>query len=141
MTDKTFAKVSLVSDLHFRGENKSGLGADMDVPSETNPGVGATPMELLLQAIGGCTGIDVALILRKRKLEPEILEVRILGTKRATHPRSYKNIELSYRCKAIGLTLPVFEKTVKLSLDNYCSVSDALKSSAEISWKCEIIEN
>jgi len=101
---------------------------------------GPTPMELLLQSLAGCTGMDVVFILRKRRLEVEKFEIVVEGIKREEHPQVYEEISLVYRAKGTGITLKVLEKAVSLSQDKYCSISSMLKNSVKLNWKCEIIE-
>ena len=138
MPNQTFATVTLISGMNFRGKNPDGLGVEIDLPSAGNNQAGATPMELILQAMGGCTGLDVVSILRKR--DPEIFEILLKGDRQETHPKMYKQIELIYRCKAKGLSLEMFEKAVALSMNNYCAISNAFKATAEIKWECELIQ-
>ncbi len=133
------AAVSMVNDMHFHGENSKGLGVEMDSqPAETIP-FGPSPMELVLQAAGGCSLMDVAVILRKRKLIPVQLTAEIVGTKRDLHPKMYERIELVYRAKGEGITVEELERAVNLSVSTYCSVMGMLQKSAKISWRCEII--
>jgi len=80
------AKVIFTRGLQFVGEASSGHAIVMD----GDPGVGGNntglrPMELLLVGLGGCTGMDVVSILRKKKQELTGLEVTVLGQKEEIH--------------------------------------------------------
>lgn len=132
--------VSLVGGMHFHGENPEGLGVEMDSKPAGEKHAGAAPMELILQALGGCSGMDVVFILRKRKLEPERFEVVVEGTKREEHPRIYKEIDVTYRAKGPGITVKELERAAKLSMETYCGVSGMLKATVNINWKCELME-
>lgn len=101
---------------------------------------GPTPLEILLQSVAGCAGMEVLAILRKRKFEPVQLEVIAEGTKREEHPRILTHINLTYRGKGEGLTVQELERGAKLSHDKYCSIINQLKPSAEITWDCELID-
>lgn len=60
------ANVKWVDGLRFVGESGSGHAIVMDAPVENGgANTGMTPMELLLAAIGGCSGMDVASMLKK----------------------------------------------------------------------------
>lgn len=134
------ARVNLIEHMHFRGENPSQMGAEMDSRPEGEPVAGASPMELILQAAGGCSGMDVVFILRKRKLEPEQFEVLLEGTKREEHPRIYEKIRMIYRAKGEGITLEELEKASALSFNTYCAVVGMLKQACDITYTCELIE-
>lgn len=138
---KTFkATVSLIDGMHFRGENHRGNAVDMDSKPEGEETAGATPMELVLQAAGACSAMDVAFILRKRRKPPEILEVYIEGVKRDEHPRYWKKIDATYRAKGEGITIEELQRAAELSMKTYCAVFGMLQQVAEINFTCEIIE-
>ena len=139
MSATLYAAVTLVEGMHFRGTNPRGQGVDMDSRPAGEPSAGASPAELVLQAAGGCTGMDVVFILRKRKLEPEVLEVKLEGSKRDELPRIYEAIKVTFRAKGAGITLEDLEKAAGLSFSKYCSVINTLKPAAKITYSCEII--
>jgi len=133
-------KATLNEGMHFTGSNKAGQTTEMDSRPADHPTAGPTPMELLLQSLAGCTGMDVVFILRKRKLEPEKFEVIVEGIKREAHPQVYEEISLTYRAGGEGITMKELERAVSLSQDKYCAISSMLKNSVKLDWKCEIIE-
>jgi len=57
---------------------------------------GLRPMELLLTALGGCSGVDVYTILRKKRQPLKSLEIKVRGFRRDVHPRIYEKIELEF---------------------------------------------
>jgi len=140
MPTEVFARTTLVEGMHFHSENQQGLGAEFDSRPAGEPIAGATPMEIVLQAAGGCSLMDVTFILRKRRIPPERLEIEIKGVKRDAHPKIYETIEATYRAKGAGLTLEELEKAANLSMTTYCSVFGMLQQVAKVTWKCEIIE-
>jgi len=139
MSLSNYAKVSFVDGLHFTGKNKNGFKIDMGTNQIGEP-TGLSPTELVLQAAGGCSSMDVVFILRKRKIEPEQFELELDGVKRKEHPQVYESINLTYRAKGPGLTIPEMNRAVALSIDKYCSVFGMLKLTAKITWKCELID-
>ena len=64
--------------LGFEAVNAQGVSVSMDSPSQ-NPYL--TPMELVLMALAGCTGMDAADILRKKRQEVDSMEIRVRGTR------------------------------------------------------------
>ena len=113
--------------MHFEGKSSAGHTAVMDtIPEVGGEDKGATPMEILLMALGGCTGMDVVSILRKMHTHFDHFEIEIKGEKMKEHPRVYKEIELIYKFKGEGIKEENVEKAVKLSQEKYCSVSAML---------------
>ena len=76
------AKITYVNGLQFVGEAKSGHAIVMDGDAEVGGrNTGLRPMELLLIGIGGCSGMDVASILNKKKQDLKGLEINVNGQK------------------------------------------------------------
>jgi putative redox protein len=139
MPTEVHALVSQIEYNHFHGENLKGIGIEMDSQPAGEPVAGPSPMEVILQAAGACSLMDVALILRKRRTPAERLEAKVTGIKRDQHPKIYQKIEIVYRAKGEGITIEELDKAAKLSLDVYCSVFGMLKQIAEVSYRCELI--
>lgn len=135
-----YGNVRLVDGMHFRGSNPDGLGVDMDSRPAGEAHVGPAPMEVMLQAAGGCSAMDVAFILRKRRREPEHIEVNLEGIKREEHPRIFKEINVTYRAKGPGITIEELERAAGLSMKTYCSVFGMLSETTNVNWKCELID-
>ena len=125
-----------VKDMEFISKTTSGNKIVMDTLKEN--GAGATPMELLLAALTGCTGMDVISMLRKMKIEPEKFEIIVRGEKQEEHPRVYKNIKLVYKFYG-NLPEDKVKNAIELSINKYCSVSNMLKSVAEITYEYQIV--
>ena len=63
---------------HFEAINESGQIVNIDAnPSIGGENKGARPMELLIMGLGGCSAIDILLILKKQKIEPTGLSISI----------------------------------------------------------------
>ena len=116
--------------LEFDGE---GVQAQtrIDGDNVTAPG----PMELLLLALTTCTGVDVVLILKKKRLELEELVVEGDGTRREDEPHRYVAIKLLFKVKAKGATEKAVRHAIDLSLEKYCSVRHSLNPDIPISYE------
>lgn len=99
-----------------------------------------TPMELLLMALGGCTGADVASILEKKRQRVTGYEIEVRAERRAEHPRIYTRIEVVHRVRGHSVDPKAVAHAVELSETKYCSVSAMLGASAEIKMGYEIEE-
>lgn len=98
----------------------------------------ASPMELLLVALGGCTGADVVSILEKKRQRITGYEIEVQAERRAEHPRIYTRIEVIHRLRGRAIDSRAVQHAVQLSETRYCSVSAMLGASAELSMRFEI---
>lgn len=98
---------------------------------------GPSPMQLLLEAIGGCTGADVVEILRKGRQPVESLEVEVSGRRRDDAPRRYTHLRLVYRIRG-DVDRSKAERAVSLSLETYCSVLHSLAADLRDSAEVEV---
>jgi putative redox protein len=97
-------------------------------------------MQLLLAAVGGCSAIDVILILKKQKQIIEDFEVEIEGEREKIEDYSlFRDICLHFKFKG-QVDKDKAERAVKLSVDKYCSVSKTLEPTAKISYKVSVNE-
>lgn len=98
---------------------------------------GPRPKALLLSGLAGCTGMDVASILTKMKVNYTSLRIEVDANLTEEHPRVYDRIHLKYILGGESLDLAKIEKAVKLSQDKYCGVSAMLGKSAEITYEIQ----
>jgi len=110
---------------------------------ETNGkrGSAATPMELLLLALGGCTAVDVVSILKKKREHVTGYRVEVSGTRRDEHPRAYTRMEVRHVVTGKGVSEKAVAQAVALSETKYCSVAATLRPGVEIVTTYEIIED
>lgn len=133
-------KVTWDGDMAFTAVNPSGHQIKMD-SSEPFGGknTGARPMELLLNALAGCTGIDIISILNKMRLNPLSFHMDIAGSRADEHPKRFTKIHIHY---ALEGDLPEEKviRAIQLSKDKYCSVAHSLNAELAISYSinCEI---
>ncbi len=101
--------------------------------------LGLGPMNLLLCALGACTGMDIVEILRKQRQKPTSFQVFLRGERNKDYPKYYKKIEVSYVVKGKNVEKQAVERAIKLSRDKYCSVEATLLKSPEIVSSYEIV--
>jgi putative redox protein len=139
MSKKT-ASVRWVDGLVFETQTESGHRGYLDsFPKEGQTSKGPTPMELLLVAVAGCTGMDIVDILRKKRLNLMGLEVKVTGTRAETYPMVYTELDLVYVVRGKDIPASAVEQAVKLSEEKYCSVGIMLGQAAKINSRYEII--
>lgn len=116
-------------DLSFEGIGKSGKSITLDVPLEMGGHEdGLTPMEAVLVALGGCTGIDVITILKKMKSEIKTFNMEISAERAETYPKRFTNINIKYLLEGPDLEKSKIEKAIKLTQEKYCSVLKSLNA-------------
>jgi putative redox protein len=139
MSKKT-ASVRWVDGLVFETQTESGHRGYLDsFPKEGETSKGPTPMELILVAVAGCTGMDIVDILRKKRLDVKGLEVQVTGTRADTYPMVYTELDVVYRVRGKDIPASAVEQAIKLSEEKYCSVGIMIGKAAKINSRYEII--
>ncbi|UCD37471.1 MAG: OsmC family protein [Fidelibacterota bacterium] len=93
---------------------------------------GARPIELVLMALGGCSGIDVELILRKMRVNVRDFRIQLSGERADSEPRKYTRIHVAYHFWGDNLPREKLERAVRLSEEKYCSVTHTINASVAI---------
>lgn len=119
----------------FTGIADSGHSIAVDGDKET----GNSPVELVLIGLCGCTGYDVASILRKKREPFTSLEVRARAERATEPPTVLTEIWLTYKVGG-KVSHKAVEDAVRLSEEKYCSVSAMLEKTAKISYEIEYID-
>lgn len=127
------AKALWTDQERYIGEANSRHAVVMDTAHEKTA---ATPMELVLIALCGCTASDVVGILRKKREPFTSLEVRAEGDRADGYPAVYTNIRLVYRVGG-RVSRKAMEDAVRLSKEKYCSVSAMLEKTAKFTVEIE----
>ena len=120
---------------HFEATNEQNVSVQIDgSPAIGGADLGARPMELLLMGLGGCSSIDIGLILSKQKLVIDDMRLVINGhrTKDAV-PALFDNIHVDVYLDG-DLPGTKVKRAVDLSITKYCSVAKTLESTAEITY-------
>lgn len=134
------ARVIFTERLQFVGEASSGHAIVMDGDPEVGgDNTGLRPMELLLVGLGGCAGMDVVSILRKKKQALTGLEITVRGQKAERYPKKYTDIDIEFLIKGKDISEESVKKAIALSMDKYCSVKATLEGSAKIIFTYKII--
>src|SRR5437660_11811493 len=123
----------------FVGITPSGHAQTIETDSARNSA--ATPMELLLIALGSCTGVDVISILKKQRQHVTDYRIEVSGERRADFPRSYTRLHVKHIVRGRGVSEPAVARAIELSDTKYCSVAATLRGSAEIITSYEVIED
>jgi putative redox protein len=139
MSEPTGATLTWQGEHRFEAHSRSGHRVITE--SVGRPGhQAASPMELLLVAVAGCTAIDVVSILEKMREPFSALQVEILGHRAESHPKYFTSMEITYRLRGRGVNHGKVERAVELSHSTYCSAVASLRPDCSITTRIEISE-
>ena len=113
-------------------------GATVPVDNTSSPEA-ASPVQMVLVALGGCTAIDVLQILRKKRQVVLGYEVVVEGRRRAEHPRIFTHIDMFHRLRGRNLNPAAIADAIRLSDTKYCSVHAMLEGKAKITSRFEVL--
>jgi putative redox protein len=135
------AKVTWKNGMSFTGVADSGfeipIGTSVD---HGGAGDGTLPMEMLLVALGGCTGMDVVSILEKKRQSVTNFEILIHGDRAEEHPKVYTSITVEYVVTGHAVDPEAVRRAIELSETKYCSVMATLRNTAKVVTKFTLKE-
>ena len=109
---------------HIFEAGPAGRTHTIDADSKTAPG----PVEVLLEAIMTCSGVDVVDILAKRRTPVSRFSMEIAAHRRAEHPRRIMRLEVDYIIDGEGIDPEQAERAIELAFEKYCTVIGSLGS-------------
>lgn len=126
------AKIEIIranAQYAFDSQDENGIITKMDTKPEMG-GVqyGARPMQLLLNALGGCASIDILSILRKKRQDITNYKVAIQGERQSDkEPALWREIFITFMIDG-DVDRDSAKKAINLSLEKYCSVAATLRA-------------
>ena len=144
MSTATTVTIKRLNDaVHMEATNETGVSLQMDgVDSIGGINAGFRPMEMLLAAIGGCSAIDVVMILGKQKQNPDQLIVKVEGDRvdvEGANHSAFKTIHVHFELGGAHLDEKRVARAIDLSMNKYCSVAKALEPTSTITSSFEIL--
>ena len=131
-------KVELVrvdDAFHFQAQGASAIPVSIDAAEAVGGhNAGSRPMELLLMGLGGCTAIDVILVLKKQRLQVDDFRISVTGEREkieGTEMSPFRRINVHFQIKG-NVPLEKAQRAIQLSMEKYCSATAQLSPSAEI---------
>jgi putative redox protein len=125
----------LDQDFHFEAKGSSPIPVQIDAAEGIGGhNAGARPMELLLMGLGGCTAIDVILILKKQRQNVEDFQIRVQGDREkieGTEKTPFRKINIQFELEG-EIDGNKALKAIQMSMDKYCSATAQLEPSATI---------
>jgi len=125
----------------FEAIADSGHKVMMDAsPAVGGDNRGSRPMELLLMGLGGCSSIDVTMMLEKSRQDVSDCKAIIEAERADAIPAVFTSIHVHFIVTGKGLSEKHVARAVQLSAEKYCSASIMLAKAVEITHDFEIIE-
>jgi putative redox protein len=133
------ATIHYAGNEYFIGVPPSGHAIPIDVNGERSSAPG--PLELLLVALGSCTGTDVISVLHKKRQQVTDYRIEVRGERREEYPKSFKRMEVRHILRGRGISEDAVAKAIDISITKYCSVAATLRPTVEIVTSYEIHED
>jgi len=96
---------------------------------------GPIPKPFVLTALAGCTGMDIAAILRKADKNPQDFDMKVIGEISKKAPIEYIAIHMIYDFKGDEENKEAALNAVTDSQEKYCGVSSMLKKALPVTWE------
>ncbi|WP_422858088.1 OsmC family protein [Flagellimonas sp. S174] len=125
-----------LGEMAFESNNPSGLSIKIDAgPENGGAGEGLRPKALMLSSLAGCSGLDVASLIKKMKLEVDDFQMETIANLTDEHPKYYDSVVLEYHFHGSNLNEDKLQKAVDLSVEKYCGVMEMFRRFAELEIK------
>ncbi|MCE3279837.1 MAG: osmotically inducible protein OsmC [Bacteroidetes bacterium] len=127
---------------HFEAVSETGNIVMMDAGENIGGhNKGVRPMQMMIMGLGGCSAIDVVLILKKQKQVIEDFQISIDAEReKDKEPALWETVQIHFKLKG-KIEKEKAERAVQLSMDKYCSVSKTLEiAGAKITYKVSVNE-
>lgn len=125
-----------LGDMAFESNNPSGQNLIIDAGEDSGgQGKGYRPKALMLSALAGCSGIDVAALIKKMKLEVDSFNIETIANLTDEHPKYYDSVVIEYHFYGKNLNESKLQRAVDLSVEKYCGVMEMFRQFAKLEIK------
>jgi putative redox protein len=141
MAEQMTATVRLETGMRFDAEAGSGHHVTLDAAEHGGgPNAGFRPMELLLVGLGGCTGMDVISILRKKRQQVTGYAVHVSGIRAEENPMVFVEITVVHIVTGYHIQPEAVARAIQLSEERYCGAGAMLGKVAHLTHTFRIVE-
>ncbi|WP_297690664.1 OsmC family protein [uncultured Eudoraea sp.] len=122
-----------LGNMAFESSNPSGLNLTIDAgPDAGGEGKGLRPKALMLSALAGCSGLDVAMLIKKMKLDVDEFSIDTSANLTDEHPKYYDAVTIEYHFRGNNLDEKKLQRAVDLSVEKYCGVMEMFRKFATL---------
>ncbi|MCP4975088.1 MAG: OsmC family protein [Maribacter sp.] len=113
----------------FESNNTSGNSFKIEDADESD---GLRPKSLMLSALAGCSGLDVASLIKKMKLDVATFQIDTIANMTDEHPKYYDAVVVEYHFYGSNLNEKKLQRAVDLSVEKYCGVFEMFRQFAKM---------
>lgn len=122
--------------MQFESTNPSGETLLINAGTENGgEGAGLRPKAMMLASLAGCSGLDIASLIEKMKLEVDDFKIETNANLTEEHPKIYDAVTVEYHFYGNNLNETKLQRAVDLSVDKYCGVMEMFRKFATIETK------
>lgn len=133
MGDKNHISTKWLGNMAFESNNPSGHNFKIDIAKEDGgDGSGMRPKALMLSSLAGCSGLDIASLIKKMKLEVSAFHIETIANLTEEHPRYYDHVKIEYHFYGDSLDEKKLQRAVDLSIEKYCGVMEMFRKFATL---------
>ncbi len=131
-----------LGDMRFESTNPSGHNLFIDA-GEDNGGKseGHRPKALMLSGLAGCSGLDVASLIKKMKLEVTNFKIDTEANLTDEHPKIYDKVDMQFHFYGPNLNEKKLQRAVDLSIEKYCGVMEMFRQFCTLTITTHFHEN
>ena len=119
--------------VRFDIEAASGHKSAIDEPPIFGDDSAMRPTEMLLGALGGCTGLNAVLLLKKFKQPLKSLEVVVEGEQEKEWPRRFTKIDITFVTGWSGdFDKKIVDEAIDMACNRYCPIHATLSHGTAI---------
>lgn len=125
-----------LGNMAFESNNPSGHNFIIDIAKEDGgDGHGMRPKALMLSSLAGCSGLDVASLIKKMKLEVDEFTIETIANLTDEHPKYYDKVTVEYHFHGVNLEEKKLQRAIDLSVEKYCGVMEMFRQFATLDIK------
>ncbi len=125
-----------LGNMAFESNNPSGHSIKIDIAKEDGgDSSGLRPKAMMLSSLAGCSGLDVASLMKKMKLDVDEFTIETIANLTDEHPKFYDTVTIEYHFHGVNLKEEKLQRAVDLSVEKYCGVMEMFRQFAELEVK------
>jgi putative redox protein len=122
--------------MQFESTNPSGETVLINVGAENGgEGAGLRPKAMMLASLAGCSGLDVASLIEKMRLEVADFKIETIANLTEEEPKIYDQVTVEYHFYGANLNEAKLQRAVDLSVEKYCGVMEMFRKFATVEVK------
>ena len=122
-----------LGEMRFESTNPSGHNLFIDAGEENGgKSEGYRPKALMLSGLAGCSGLDVAALIKKMKLKVDHFKIETEANLTDEHPKIYDKVGMYFHFYGNALNEKKLQRAVDLSVEKYCGVMEMFRQFSEL---------